>query len=700
MSRFLEAAALGLLLVAATRHALVPPPVVEGRLPSFEFSPGRSWHYARVLARSPRPPGSAGHEAARAWLGRVLTAINADTLTQEALQLSPDGSKAAFIRNLAGRLPGRIGAPAVLLVAHYDSHAATPGAGDDASGTAIVLEVMRALRAGPPLEHDVIALFTDAEEEGMLGAAAFARDHPWRGEVGVVINVEARGAGGRSLMFETGSANLGTVAAYSEEVQGPTASSLFYALYQLLPNDTDFTRLRALGVPGLNLAFIGDVAAYHTPLDTIGRLDRRTLAQQGRAVLELARRFALRGPPADTAGGGSASFFSTPGLGLVWWPLAYRWSLLAAATLLVGAALGFGLHRRRLRAGQVALALAGALLVTALATAAALGLRLGLGHLAEGRWGVDALGRHPALALAPLSLALGVAIGLLRLLRRWVSADEVAAGTAVIWLTAATAVTRLLPAGSYLFLVPAMGAGAGLLLRAVLAPETGGPWARWLATLALVPVVVPLLPLGYLGLGTGYLPTGATAALATLSAWLLAPLVAEIEPRPWWAAPAAALVGAAGLSIWAVQGAHHSAAWPRPENRTVMRAADSANLGIERIESANAAALDPGAVRLRIRAPAATHRLALALPTPPRSARLGGLDLPVDAAEGKGGWRFTIVGPPDSGIVLDLATGRPGEELEIGARVPGLPPGTERPAGTMPIGPGDATVWVRRVVLE
>ena len=77
-----------------------------------------------------------------------------------------------------GRLRGTGGGPAVLLVTHYDGHAATPAAGDDASGVGIVVEVMRALRAGPPLAHDVIALFTDAEEEGMLGARAFAASPP------------------------------------------------------------------------------------------------------------------------------------------------------------------------------------------------------------------------------------------------------------------------------------------------------------------------------------------------------------------------------------------------------------------------------------------------------------------------------------------------------------------------------------------
>jgi len=59
---------------------------------------------------------------------------------------------------------------AIMLMAHYDSVYSARGAGDDASGIAAILETLRALRAGPPLDRDVIVLFTEGEEEGLLGA--------------------------------------------------------------------------------------------------------------------------------------------------------------------------------------------------------------------------------------------------------------------------------------------------------------------------------------------------------------------------------------------------------------------------------------------------------------------------------------------------------------------------------------------------
>ena len=89
-----------------------------------------------------------------------------------------------------------------------------PAASDDGAGSAALLETIRALRARKqPLAHDVIVLFTDGEEAGLLGAAAFVREHPWAKDVAFMLNFEARGTSGRSFMFETGPGNLDAASA-------------------------------------------------------------------------------------------------------------------------------------------------------------------------------------------------------------------------------------------------------------------------------------------------------------------------------------------------------------------------------------------------------------------------------------------------------------------------------------------------------
>ncbi|MDW3502806.1 M28 family metallopeptidase, partial [Escherichia coli] len=92
-------------------------------------------------------------------------------------------------QNVIGVLPGTDRSkPAVLIMSHYDSVANSPGAADDAAGVAAALEVARALQAGPKPARDVIFLFTDGEEQGLLGADAFFARDPLRQKVGVVIN--------------------------------------------------------------------------------------------------------------------------------------------------------------------------------------------------------------------------------------------------------------------------------------------------------------------------------------------------------------------------------------------------------------------------------------------------------------------------------------------------------------------------------
>ena len=74
-------------------------------------------------------------------------------------------------RNVIAHLPG-VTRPKVLLGAHYDSVSGSPGANDNASGTAVVLEIARKL-SGTPLARQAWFVAFDGEEDGLHGSKAF-----------------------------------------------------------------------------------------------------------------------------------------------------------------------------------------------------------------------------------------------------------------------------------------------------------------------------------------------------------------------------------------------------------------------------------------------------------------------------------------------------------------------------------------------
>jgi len=134
-----------------------PPPSLPADAPSEQFAAGRAQKHVEAIARAPHPMGSPEAERVRRVLVQKLEELG---LVPEIQSPKISDSPA---RNVLTRLKGQDppGKKALMLCAHYDSVPAGPGASDDASGVAVVLETLRALKAGPPLDRDVIVLFME-----------------------------------------------------------------------------------------------------------------------------------------------------------------------------------------------------------------------------------------------------------------------------------------------------------------------------------------------------------------------------------------------------------------------------------------------------------------------------------------------------------------------------------------------------------
>ena len=175
---------------------------------------------------------------------------------------------------------------AIVMLAHYDSVPAGPGASDDKSGVVTILESVRALKArGGQSKHPVIAVITDGEEAGLLGANSFLQNPALKARVGVVVNVEARGTRGQSLLFQTSPGDGKLIDLYAKSVPVMATSSLYAEIYKFLPNDTDLTLFIKQGFPSFNFAFADNVRYYHTPMDTRSNLSHATLQMHGDNML-------------------------------------------------------------------------------------------------------------------------------------------------------------------------------------------------------------------------------------------------------------------------------------------------------------------------------------------------------------------------------------------------------------------------------
>jgi len=564
----------GLLVLCAliVRHVREPPDPVPASAPPTEFSAERAFAHVREIAQRPHPTGSADNARVRDYVLRQLHALGLEPQVQEATGVGTRYPVAGHIRNILARLPGRTpGGLAVVLMAHYDGVGGGPAAGDDAAGTAAVLETVRALRARPPLAHDVMVVITDGEEAGLLGAAAFVREHPWARDVGVTLNFEARGTSGRSYMFETGAGNL-DVARVLRHADDVSATSLSVTVYRSLPNDTDLSEMAVLGKPALNFAFADGVERYHTAHDDVFYLDQGSLQHHGSQMLTLARAFGDGPLPRPVTG--DAVFFDLPFVGLIVYPESWVLPIAIVGLLLVVAA-AVQLARDGTRwIRDVTLGAAG----TIVSTCAAAGAALGVGNLIVRTHDVMGWGGAPAfrgvyttvLALIALTIALGV----WALVRRWVTLAGAHVGALVVWAILTLLVSLKLPGVSFMFAWPLI---AGLLATRRMSSTPAGTASRdrptwtvgsdvllWIATAIAAAIIVGTvyaLSSVLLGaIGPGAISAG---ALVSLLAWLLAPQMEALGGRRW-AAAGVALVAALFVTAIGMATVRSSPAHPTP----------------------------------------------------------------------------------------------------------------------------------------
>jgi hypothetical protein len=538
------------------------PQAVGSDAPGSDFSSARALTYLNNVAKAPHPTGSPEHEEVASYIMRQIVEFGLEPQVQDTTLTVPGlrGHVAVRVRNIAVRKKGHSNTKAVLLVGHYDSVVGSPGAGDDGTAVACLLESLRALQSGPALRDDVIFLFTDAEELGLFGARAFLAQHPWAKDVGVVLNFEARGTSGPSILFETINGDGWLVDEFVKAAPNAYGNSLVPAIYKILPNDTDLSAFKGSGIPGLNFAFAEKWANYHTGLDSLSTISQRSVQHHGEYALGLTRRLAdmdLTNPPR-----GNSVFFNLIGSTLIHYPTSWVAIFSGLIALSFLAVVIVGLRKKRITIRGLLFGFA-ALLVSIILSA----LLTMLGLRVSAQWSQDgtAFFESGFYYVGLVCLALAVPTLLYIWLSRKTSIENLHMGALILWLALTLVSTVLLPGGTYLFVWPLL-IGLALSLYLILTPVDSEPSGiriavLWLSALLSLLLLAPMAQMLLVALAG---PMGfIVSIIVVLCLGLLLPIYHLISrPRPIWV-PALLISAAVVLLGTAVIRADRSTEYPK-----------------------------------------------------------------------------------------------------------------------------------------
>jgi Peptidase family M28 len=294
--------ALPLLVTAFT--VARPGPLPAPPLPPV-FDGATAYQLARDLSVShpDRAPGSPGARRATEWMRNQLEPYGFSVGEDRFRETIPGLGKVPLV-NLVAVAPGRSN-QAIVIMAHRDNAGTGPGANDNASGTAALIELARsyATSAGGPNARGVgttntlVFLSTDGGAWGGLGAARFAATSPYRHRTLAVVNLAAIGGSGPARIELAGDRPRSPAAALvrtaAARVLEQTGRELVRpsALEQLVDLGLPFTLYEQGPFVGRGLSAISLTTAGPRPpssfTDTPARLNRRRLTEVGRSAQAL-----------------------------------------------------------------------------------------------------------------------------------------------------------------------------------------------------------------------------------------------------------------------------------------------------------------------------------------------------------------------------------------------------------------------------
>jgi len=197
--------------------------------------------------------------------------------------------------NVIAEIPGTTKPNEIVMVGgHFDSWHMGTGATDNAVGSVVAMEVMRILKSlNLKMDRTVRMALWGGEEEGLLGSAAYVRDH-FADPADMKLKPEHAGFAGY-FNVDNGSGKIRGIYLQGNEMERPIFEQWFAAIKDLAPGavtirntgGTDHQSFDAVGLPGFQ--FIQDPLDYdtrthHSNADVYDRVQQADIEQM--AIIE------------------------------------------------------------------------------------------------------------------------------------------------------------------------------------------------------------------------------------------------------------------------------------------------------------------------------------------------------------------------------------------------------------------------------
>ena len=183
----------------------LPAPTLQ---PDFDGATARLTAEQFANNNPDRAPGTPGARRAANWVAQRLDQYGLE-LGRERFHAKIPGRGNVELENLIATRQGRSN-QLIVVVAHRDNTGTSPGANDNGSGTAALLELARSYATpqappNPPQpNHTILFLSSDAGAFGGLGAEHFITHYRYRDRVVAVVDLDSIAGNGRPHLVFSG----------------------------------------------------------------------------------------------------------------------------------------------------------------------------------------------------------------------------------------------------------------------------------------------------------------------------------------------------------------------------------------------------------------------------------------------------------------------------------------------------------------